>query len=133
MEPGMTTQKYNPEVPYEGEGFRVNSQVNELVDKLISNRQKMSNVVRTLPVADCNSIYSFDCGWLNNTLFFHGRPFRCPNTADTQIQMAWSQTWQRALGHHGGLSFPMILISIRTARDPAMAIQVSGYWLAWLI
>lgn len=46
MEPGMTTQKYNPEVPYEGEGFRVNSQVNELVDKLISNRQKMSNVVR---------------------------------------------------------------------------------------
>lgn len=47
MEPGMTTQKYNPEVPYEGEGFRVNTQVNELVDKLISNRQKMSNVVRT--------------------------------------------------------------------------------------
>lgn len=46
MEPGMTTQKYNPEVPYEGEGFRVNTQVNELVDKLISNRQKMSNVVR---------------------------------------------------------------------------------------
>lgn len=45
MEPGMTTQKYNPEVPYEGEGFRVNTQVNELVDKLISNRQKMSNVV----------------------------------------------------------------------------------------
>lgn len=45
MDPGMTTQKYNPEVPYEGEGFRVNTQVNELVDKLISNRQKMSNVV----------------------------------------------------------------------------------------
>lgn len=48
MEPGMTTQKYNPEVPYEGEGFRVNSQVNELVDKLIANRQKMSNVVSVL-------------------------------------------------------------------------------------
>lgn len=55
MEPGMAMQKYNPEVPYEGEGFRVNSKVNELVDKLISNRQKMSNVVR-LQIDCCSDL-----------------------------------------------------------------------------
>lgn len=59
-EPGMTQQKYNPEVPYEGEGFRVNTQVNELVDKLISNRQKMSNVVSNRLIITCPA---HGCGW----------------------------------------------------------------------
>lgn len=45
MPTGISSQKYNPEVPYNADEFRTNYEVNELGDKLTNLKQSISIAV----------------------------------------------------------------------------------------
>lgn len=59
MPTGISSQKYNPEVPYNSDEFRTNYEVNELGDKLTNLKQSMSIAVSFpfMPIVLCYGTY----------------------------------------------------------------------------